>query len=194
MAAALVAAMMLWLPHLFYPSVAAATDDIDHDFDELGIVNIHRLPPPMDFVLADLHGRRVRLSDFKGKVVFLNFWTTWCPQCRVELPALEKLDRRFRNRAFAMLAVSLGEPASKVSRFVKRQKLSFRVLLDTDGRVGRRFGIHSIPTTIIIDQNGAMIGKAIGSRPWDSPAALTLFEQLLGRTLERGAVGGKPNQ
>ena len=194
MAAALAAAMMLWLPNLFSPSVAAATDDIDHGFDELGIVNIHRLPPPMDFVLADLHGRRVRLSDFKGKVVFLNFWTTWCPQCRFELPALEKLDRRFKNRAFAMLAVSLGEPTSKVSRFVKRQKLGIRVLLDTGGRVGRRFGIHSIPTTIVIDRSGAMIGKAIGSRPWDSPAAAALFEHLLDRTPRQGIIGGKPNQ
>jgi peroxiredoxin len=117
-------------------------------------------------------------------VVFLSFWTTWCPQCRFELPALDKLNRRFKDRAFIMLAVSLGEPASKVSRFVKRQKLSIRVLLDSDGRVGRRFGIHSIPTTFIIDRSGAMIGKAIGSRPWDSPAAASLIEHLLGNPPE----------
>jgi peroxiredoxin len=192
MAAALAAAMILWLPNLLFPSVAAATDAVDHDFDNLGIVKLHRLPPPADFVLTDLNGRQVRLSDFRGKVVFLNFWTTWCPQCRVELPALDKLNRRFGDRAFVMLAVSLGEPKGKVSQFVKRRKLGFRVLLDTDGRVGRRFGIHSIPTSFIIDPSGAMVGKAIGPRPWDSPAAASRFERLIGNPPERGVNGDKP--
>jgi peroxiredoxin len=184
-AAALTAAMMVWLPNLFSPSVAAASGDLDHDFDKLGIVNIHHLAPPVDFVLKDLSGRRVRLSDFKGKVVFLSFWTTWCPQCRFEMPALEKLNRRFKDRAFIMLAVSLGEPKSSVSQFVKRQRLTFRALLDADGRVGRRFGIRSIPTTIIIDRYGSMIGKAIGSRPWDSPTAASLIEHLIGNPPDR---------
>jgi peroxiredoxin len=185
-ALAIIAVAVMWLPDRFYPSDAAIAasedvipDSVDRYFQQLGIIKLHRIPPPMDPVLADLTGRRVRLSDFSGKVVFLNFWTTWCPECRIEMPALEKLYRHFKDRGLIMLAVSLRESKSKVAKFMQREKLTFPALLDSDGRVGRRFGIRSIPTTILIDQEGAMVGKAIGSREWDSSAAMALFEHLI---------------
>ena len=176
---ALVAAAGLWLPGLPFSSADTATDSADHYFQKLGIIRLNRIPPPVDFVLADLKGRTVRLSDFTGKVVFLNFWTTWCPECRVEIPALEKLYQHFKDRDFTMLAVTLRESETTVRQYVHQEKLNFKALLDSDGRVGRRFGIRSIPTTIIIDQDGAMIGKGIGSREWDSPAAKALFDYLI---------------
>jgi peroxiredoxin len=190
---ALAAAILLWLDYLPFSSAAAAPDEIDRGFDKLGIIKIRRLPPPEDFTLADLNGRQVRLSDFKGKVVFLNFWTTWCPQCRLEMPALEKLHQRFKDRAFVMLAVSLRERKSTVEQFFERQRLNYTALLDSDGRVGLKFGIRSIPTSIIIDRRGAMIAKAIGSRPWDSDAAMALFERLIDNPPDRRVTSAKEN-
>jgi peroxiredoxin len=185
---AIIAAAVWWLPEQPFFSAATTTtegvfdeeapDEVDHYFQKLGIIKSHGMPAPVDFELADLKGRRVRLSDFSGKVVFLTFWTTWCSECRIEMPALEKLYQHLKDRDFAMLAVSLRESESKVSQYVTREKLNFTTLLDSDGRVGRGYGIHSIPTTILIEQDGAMIGKAIGSRKWDSPAAKALFEYL----------------
>lgn len=187
-ALAVVVLSTIWWLLRDLPSSTAdtTTDDVERHFQKLGIVKLRRIPPPEDLVLTDLKGRQVRLSDFTGKVVFLNFWTTWCPECRIEMPAMEKLYQHFKDRAFIMLAVSLREPGSKVSQFFKREKLNFTALLDGDGRVGRRFGIYAIPTTIIIDQGGAMIGKGIGSRSWDSPAAKAFLEHLIEHPPEQG--------
>lgn len=175
----LVVAALFWLPDRSNAAATADTDAVDRSYQQLGIIKLHRIPPPADFVLTDLAGRQVRLSDHTGKVVFLHFWTTWCPECRIEMPALEKLYQHFKDREFTMLAVSLREPESRVRQFMKREKLTFPTLLDREGWVGRRYGIRSIPTTIIIDREGAMIGKAVGSRKWDGPSAKALFEYLI---------------
>ncbi len=176
---ALAAALMLWLPSRTVSMAAAAPDDMAGYFRKAGVIKIPRIPPPVDFALADLNGRQVRLSDFKDRVVLLSFWTTWCPDCRVEMPALENLHQRFKDRAFVMLAVDLRESSKTVQHFFDDQRLSFTALLDNDGQVARSFGIRSIPTTFIIDQGGGMIGKAIGSRKWDGSAVVALFEQLI---------------
>jgi peroxiredoxin len=180
-----VAATFFWFPNQFNAAAAAETDAVDRFYQQLGIIKLYRIPPPADFLLTDLAGRKVRLSDHIGKVVFLNFWTTWCPECRIEMPALETLHQHFRDRGFSVLAVSLREAESRVRPYVKREKLTFPILLDRDGQVGRSFGIRSIPTTFIIDREGAMIGKAVGSRKWDGPAAKALFEHLIDQPPER---------
>jgi thiol-disulfide isomerase/thioredoxin len=190
----LAAAAVWWQAEPPFSSAVRTTDGVvpgtvDHYFKKLGIIKGPGMAPPVDFELADLKGRRVRLSDFTDQVVFLHFWTTWCSQCRIEMPMLENLYQHLKGREFAMLAVSLRESESKVSQYVNREKLNFTTLLDSDGRVGRRFGIRSIPTTIIIDQGGAMIGKIIGSRNWNSPAAKAFFEQLINHPPGRSAAG-----
>jgi len=176
---ALIAVLIFWLPARPIPSADAEPAEIGRYFKKAGVIQIPRIPPPMDFALADLSGATLRLSDLKGKVVILNFWTTWCPDCRVEMPAMEKLYQRFKERGVVMLAVDLREPPKIVRQFFESHKLSFTALLDSDGQVGRSFGIRSIPTTFIIDQSGGIIGKAIGSRKWDSSAVAALFELLL---------------
>ncbi len=182
----LIAAMILLIAGLYLLSSlppAGAADEtgekVDRLFKKLGIIKIPRIPPPVDFVLPDLNGRPVRLSDFKGRVVVLNFWTTWCPDCRREMPALETLHQRFKERPWVLLAVDLRESGEKVAGFFQAHGLSFTALLDQDGAVGRSFGIRSIPTTFIIDGQGAMIGKAMGSRGWENRAAAELFEILM---------------
>jgi peroxiredoxin len=185
---ALVAGLMVWRT---FPTVSLADEGLesrDRIFDKLGMVQIPRIPPPADFVLPDLNGRKVRLSDYRGKVVLLNFWATWCPDCRIEMPALESLHQHFKDRSFVMLGVDLRESQKDVQQFFERYKLSFSVLLDSDGQVGHSFGIRSIPTSFIVDQSGGMIGKAIGSRKWDSAGALALFEQLINHPPDRQGI------
>ena len=102
-------------------------------------------------LLEDLLGNRISLSEYKGKIVFLNFWTTWCPPCRNEMPEMEKLHTSLKDQAFIMVAVSLKESPKKVDAFFKDRKLTFTSLIDRKGRVAKAFGIAQIPTTIILD-------------------------------------------
>jgi thiol-disulfide isomerase/thioredoxin len=126
-----------------------------------------------------MNGRNVSLSDFRGKIVFLNFWTTWCPTCRIEMPSMEKLHRKLKDKDFAMVTVNLQESASQVKTFFKEFKLTFTALLDLTGEVGVAFGIRAIPTTYILDKTGRIIGQVLGPREWDSKDAIALFEALI---------------
>nr|NIV99410.1 redoxin domain-containing protein [Candidatus Saccharibacteria bacterium] len=132
----------------------------------------------VEVTLKDLNGQQVSLSDFRGKIVFINFWTTWCLACVIEMPSMEKLHQKFKDKDFVMLAINLQESASKIKQFYKEYKLTFTTLLDTTGDVGTGFGIRSIPTTYILDKNGRIIGKALGPREWESKESIALFEYL----------------
>ncbi len=132
-----------------------------------------------DFTLPDLHGAPVRLNDLRGKVVFLNLWATWCPPCRAEMPSMEALYRRFRDRDFAMLAVSEDIDAAVVASFVRELGLTFPVLLDTESRLPGRYGVTGFPETFIIDRDGQVIRHVVGPEDWDSPEMLAYFEALL---------------
>lgn len=153
-------------------------------FRGMGIIEVPHITPPVDFSLIDINGQQFRLSDFKGKIVFLNFWTTWCPECLIEMPSMEKLHRRLNDKKFAMIAVNLQEPASRIKNFLKKYPLTFTILLDTKGEIGPQFGIRAIPTTYILDKDGGIIGKAFGSRHWDSKESIALFEHLTNRVVQ----------
>jgi len=139
------------------------------------------LNEPIDFILKDINGRSVRISDFKGNVLFINFWTTWCPDCRIEMPSMEKLHNRFKGKKFVMISINLQETAGQVKRFFKKYGLTFIALLDSTGRVGKAMGIITIPTTFIIDKSGKVLGAATGSRKWDRKKSMALFEYLTNR-------------
>jgi|GEM_PF-321369 len=148
-------------------------------FREMSIMSIPHIAPPRDFSLLDLNGKAVSLSDFKGKIVFLNFWTTWCPECRYEMPSMQKLHAYFKDKDFAMVAINMNEPAAVVKKYFREHKLTFTTLLDSINELGAPFGIRGIPTTYIIDRDGGIIGKALGSRRWDSEKSIGLFEHLI---------------
>jgi peroxiredoxin len=158
---------------------AAVETTTENLFQEMGIIQIPHIAPPLDFKLSDLNGNMIRLSDFKGKIVFLNFWTTWCPECRYEMPLMQNLYTHFKDKEFAMVAINLNEPAFVVKKYFEDHKLTFTVLLDTINELGAPFGIRGIPTTYIIDRDGGIIGKAVGSRRWDSRKSIALFERLI---------------
>jgi peroxiredoxin len=133
-----------------------------------------------DFSLPNVAGKQVKLSSFKGKVVFLNFWASWCPPCREEMPSIENLFKKMKGKNFQILAVSLDEGgADVVKRFVSKNRYTFPILLDPDNKAAGKYGIYSIPATYIIDKQGYIIDYYVGSRDWSEDAAISALKKLL---------------
>jgi thiol-disulfide isomerase/thioredoxin len=133
-----------------------------------------------DFTLESLDGKKVSLSSYKGSFVFLNFWATWCPPCRSEMPAMQALYEKLKSKGFVIVAVDVGEQAPVVRDYMKKNKFTFPVLLDTTGQVGGLYGAQSIPTTYLVDREGRILSRGIGAQwKWDSPEMIALFEKLL---------------
>ena len=145
----------------------------------MGLAALKEGTASIDFTLSDLSGKKVSLSQYRGKLVFLNFWATWCPPCRAEMPAMERLYQKLKDKGLEILAVDLQEDAKTVQKFVKDNKLNFKVVLDADGRMGATYGARSIPTTYIIGRNGDVLGGSIGGKEWDSPQMIAFFTRLL---------------
>lgn len=152
--------------------------ELDRLFRDMGVLQIPTDSEPLEVRLNDPAGRPVSLSEFRGKIVFINFWTTWCLACVIEMPSMEKLHQKFKDRDFVMIAINLQESAARVKQFYKEYKLTFTTLLDSTGDVGAALGIRSIPTTFILDKSGRIIGKALGPREWESKESIALFEYL----------------
>jgi peroxiredoxin len=169
--------------HLFnngYVGAAGSQQrELDRLFENIGIVRIPHVTQPVEIQLKDAFGNNVRMSDFRGKVVFLNFWATWCAACVVEMPSMEKLHRRFKDRDFVMVAINVQESDAQVKAFFEKLKLSFTTLLDVSGEVATGFAVNALPTTYVLDKEGRLIGAAIGPREWDSRASIALFEHLI---------------
>lgn len=146
---------------------------------DLGFQPYHFQESVDDLALKDLSGNEIRLSEFRGKVVFLNFWTTWCPDCRSEMPSMEKLHVRFKNKNFAMVAVNMKETPEQVQKFFNSHQLTFTGLLDPDGIIASKMAIRALPTTLIIAKNGTVLGMALGARPWDGKNSIALFRHLI---------------
>jgi thiol-disulfide isomerase/thioredoxin len=154
------------------------TRELDQLFSDMGVIRFPFPTDPVEITLKDLNGQQVSLSDFRGKIVFINFWTTWCLACVIEMPSMEKLHQKFKDKDFVMVAINLQESASKIKQFYKEYKLTFTTLLDSTGDVGAGLGIRSIPTTFILDKNGRILGKALGPREWEGKKSIALFEYL----------------
>jgi len=110
-----------------------------------------------NFTLLDLENKQFSLSDFKGKPVILFFWTTWCPYCRKELKQLNTMHAQFLRDGVELVAINVEEPVDKVQRFIGSYPFSFRVLLDTDGKVAGAYGILGVPTYNLINKEGRIL-------------------------------------
>lgn len=135
-----------------------------------------------DFSLPSLEGEKtVHLSDFRGKVVFLNFWATWCKPCKEEMPSMEVLYKNFEKDGFVVLAVSIDRVTTKkdIPPFVKGLGLSFPVLVDSWGQTDKRYKLMGVPETYIIDQQGILREKVIGPRDWTRLDNLQVLTGLL---------------
>ncbi|MBN2545374.1 MAG: TlpA family protein disulfide reductase [Spirochaetes bacterium] len=133
----------------------------------------------IDANITDMNGNKTKISDFKDKVIFLNLWATWCPPCRAEMPSMEKLHNKFKDKEFVILAVSQGENMKTVENFLKKNKYSFKIFTDDKNEVASSYGTGSIPTSYLIDKNGNMIAQFVGGRDWFSKEAVDLINALL---------------
>ncbi len=133
-----------------------------------------------DFRLKDVDGNAVSLSEYRGKVVLLNFWATWCGPCRVEMPAMEALYRSMKSKGLEILAVSVDQEGSAVTGpFQKSMGLSFPILHDRDYQVGLIYGARTLPMTFAVDRNGTIRQVIFGARDWNSPEARRGIEEVL---------------
>lgn len=139
--------------------------------------------PAPDFVLRDLQGSAVSLRSQRGRVVLLNFWATWCGPCRVEMPAMERLYREFKDRGFEILAVSTDAQGAAITRpFTESLGLTFPILHDPDFQTGIAYGARTLPMTFLVDRDGLIRHRIFGARDWHSPEARRLIETLLADT------------
>lgn len=135
--------------------------------------------PTPDFTLPDPAGKKISLKDFKGKLVFLNFWASWCLPCREEMPAMERLYQEFKGRGFVILAVNVKDNRKDALAFVKELKFTYPVVLDPDGEVGLLYGAWGIPATYLIGLKGEGLARIWGPAEWYSPGARELIKALL---------------
>jgi peroxiredoxin len=132
------------------------------------------------FTVPDMTGRPVSLSDFKGKVVLLNIWATWCGPCKREIPSLDRLYQLRKDRGFEIVAVSVDRTStSGVASFVAQHQMTFSVLHDTKGEVGRKYWARAIPSSFLLDKRGVIRWKVAGSINWDDPHVLSKVDELL---------------
>jgi peroxiredoxin len=133
-----------------------------------------------NFTLKNLEGEDVSLSQFRGKYLLINFWATWCAPCKIEMPSLEKLYRQFKSDNFDMIGISNDMFGARVVRpYIKATNLTFPMLLDQRMIASRQFGIVSLPTTVLIDPQGIIIGVLQGAEDWSDPETLLYFKNLL---------------
>ncbi len=136
--------------------------------------------PAPDFKLWNLQGQAVSLSDYRGSVVFVNFWATWCGPCKVEMPAMERLYRDFQSKGLEILAVSTDAQGAVVTRpFQEKMGLTFPILHDSDYTIGRLYGARTLPMSFLIDRQGIIRHRIFGARDWHSPEAIRMIQTLL---------------
>lgn len=136
--------------------------------------------PAPDFTLEDVNGKKVSLSQFRGKVVVLNFWATWCPPCRAEMPSMEKLNKAMQGKDFVMLAVNVEEDGrDRVKDFLRQNPHSFTVLVN-GAEVGQsKYGVFQFPETFIIRPDGVVAEKVIGMIDWNSQKVVRFIDFLI---------------
>lgn len=150
------------------------------ELHEFRLVTFKKPASAPAFKLQSLDGREISLASLSGKVVLLNFWATWCPPCLKEMPSIDALYRKFRDRGFEVLAVASDEQGSKIVKpFVSKLGLSFSVGLDPTGTVAKSYGAKNLPQSFLLNRDGKVVAAAIGERDWFSKGAISYIDELL---------------
>ena len=165
----------------------APQTEMQKAFADAGLRLLNERISPREFSLplasqgaaGDTHGEMQSLGALNGKVVFLNFWATWCGPCVAEMPSMEALYNRYKEKGFEILAVNCMEGEKEVIAFMKDNGLSFPAALDVEGKVGAAYGIQAIPTTFILDRDGKIIVRLVGSIDWNTEKIHAAIESLL---------------
>jgi thiol-disulfide isomerase/thioredoxin len=136
-------------------------------------------PPPL--ALTDLNGREIDLAEFKGSVVLVNFWATWCEPCRQEMPSLNQLQKRLGARRFKVLAVNIGEGRARIQQFLAAVPVDFTIVRDADSTVMKAWRVRILPSSFLIDQNGSMRYQLVGDADWNDASLQAPILELLDR-------------
>ncbi|MDJ0870578.1 MAG: TlpA disulfide reductase family protein [Gammaproteobacteria bacterium] len=135
-------------------------------------------PPAPELDLLDMEGVRHRMADYRGKVVIVNFWATWCPPCREEMPSMQRAYEQLREEGIEMLAVNIGENEDIIFAFTANYPVEFPLLLDLDSATIQNWPVRGLPTTFVVDPQGRLAYRAIGGRAWDDPDLLAPVRRL----------------
>jgi len=161
-------------------SYVAAADP----YDEFHVTQPKQRVPAPNIDLATLDDGRFHLSDYRGKVVLINFWATWCVPCRREMPGMERLWRRFQDKGLVIVGISADRgKRMKIVKFVDKLNLSFPIALDPDGQVRTTYEVTGLPFSYMIARDGRISGRIVGAREWDTSPATDLIELLLGQAV-----------
>jgi len=133
--------------------------------------------PPL--ILKDLNGKTVNLKDYRGQVVLINFWATWCPPCRAEMPSMQRLKEKMAGKPFAILAVDMGETQDVVRAYIREIKTDFTVLLDKDGHALKAWKVFAFPTSYVVDAQGKIRYGLFGASEWDEAGTVEKITRLL---------------
>jgi len=134
-------------------------------------------PPEFNGRMAD--GRKVSLASLQGKVVVLNFWATWCQECRSEMPAFQQLHREFSGQGLAVIGINAREETTTIRDYAKELGLTFPLIVDPKGTINAAYGVIGLPTTFLIGRNGRPVALAVGPREWASTPARAIIQALL---------------
>ncbi|HID45655.1 MAG TPA: TlpA family protein disulfide reductase [Chromatiaceae bacterium] len=134
-----------------------------------GLTALPDKPIAPAFELKDAEGNLHRLADYKGQVIIVNFWATWCPPCRAEMPSMQRAWEQLREEGIMMLAIDVGEDEDAIFEFTASYPVEFPLLLDTESSVSEAWKVKGLPTTFIVDQWGRKVYRAVGGREWDAP-------------------------
>jgi len=151
-------------------------------FSKAGIKPVKAGTKAPRFRLEDLKGKKSELKDYRGKVILLNFWATWCGPCKEEMPSMEELYKQLKEKDFVFLTISVDYAGIKpVQEFIEKHRYTFPVLIDPKCETLDLFEVKGIPTTFLIDKKGMIIGKAIGPKDWKKPEVISLINVFLNK-------------
>lgn len=175
------AAVAVRLPALEADKRGSLDDGQKQSLEKLGFFVF---PKPMDlpsFALPAIRGADLTPASLKGTVTLFNFWATWCPPCRREMPSIGRLETAMNGYAFRIAAISTGEKRRTVEDFLGKNGYAFPVYLDEKGRLGASFASQGIPTTYILDKAGRIVAGIVGSREYDDPALIAVLKEMATR-------------
>ena len=161
-------------------TVALTASPVSAD-DPMAALKIARVAPgtaAAPFDLKTLDGRSVQLADLKGKVVLVNFWATWCGPCKEEMPAFERLRQRLDPERFVLVTITTDLQRDGIKHFLANLNVQLPVLFDEDQDVSRAYLVRALPTTVLIDRQGTLVGRAVGPREWDAPKTIHLLQGM----------------
>jgi peroxiredoxin len=146
--------------------------------DDQGLTPMPDKPLAPEFDLKDNQDKPQRLADYRGKPVILNFWATWCPPCREEMPSMQRAHQALSGDGIAVIAVNVGDDAETIGDFLTEVPVDFPLPMDTESKVAQSYPLKGLPTTYVIDPQGRLVYAAEGEREWDDPKILNQVRSL----------------